>query len=206
MDIDLALLGLAESAWNPKAKSHKGAIGRYQIKAALDQWNQDHPQQQFVKEDMNKPSLGKIVANYYINQFIPEYMKKKNVADTPDNRIAMYNAGPYGARKKIESGKPLVKETQRLIDTYNQFATFDPEGSDYWESLAGYMGMQPPPGQHWASREPTTGLLMKGQQHPTIDLARQADAAKGYQWIKSTSPQGYYHSVPVAPPNYYKNN
>ena len=135
-----------------------------------------------------------------------EYMKKKNVADTPDNRIAMYNAGPYGARKKIESGKPLVKETQRLIDTYNQFATFDPEGSDYWESLAGYMGMQPPPGQHWASREPTTGLLMKGQQHPTIDLARQADAAKGYQWIKSTSPQGYYHSVPVAPPNYYKNN
>ena len=203
-DIDLTLLGLAESSWDSRAKSDKNAIGRYQIKAALDQWNMDHDQK-FSVDDMNKPSLGKMVAQYYVNEYIPEYMRKKKVPDTADNRIAMYNAGPYGARKRIESGQPLEAETQRLQNTYNSFASFDPEGSGYWEPLAGYMGMRPPPGQHWGSREPQTGLIMKGQQHETIDLAKQEDEQKGYQWLKSTTPMGYYHSVPVAPDNYYLN-
>jgi hypothetical protein len=209
--VDPTLLGIAESHWNPRP-SDKKAQGIYQIKAALDQWNQDHPQEQYTVDDMaNKPSLGKKVANYYINAYIPAYMKKFNMKDTPKQRVGMYNAGPWGIRQREQKvGKlanaPLESETTRLMNLYESLSSFDPEGSGYWQVLAEEMGMGPDKTGHWQSREPNTGIILKGMKHPTIQKSYQADRDLGYAWMKSLSPQGYYQSVPVAPPDYYLKN
>ena len=60
---------------------------------------------------------------------------------------------------------------------------FDPEGSDYDYESAMKAGLKPQPVEgdtvpHWPSRDPKTGLLLKGRKHHTWDLLEKGENTK----------------------------
>jgi hypothetical protein len=59
-------------------------------------------------------------------------------------------------------------------------AKFDPEGDGYDYETARAAGLAPDETGHWPSRDPRTGVLLKGRQHPTSKLGDEADAKKGF--------------------------
>jgi hypothetical protein len=61
---------------------------------------------------------------------------------------------------------------------------FDPEGSGYDYESAKKAGLSPGEDGHWPSREPKTGLILKGRKHPTYGKALAADAGLGYKHVK----------------------
>lgn len=67
---------------------------------------------------------------------------------------------------------------------------FDPEGGDYDYATARARGMGPAGSEagenmgHWPSRDPETGMILKGRRHPTFDLAIEEDAKLGYRMKK----------------------
>uniref|UniRef100_A0A6M3KJE4 Uncharacterized protein n=1 Tax=viral metagenome TaxID=1070528 RepID=A0A6M3KJE4_9ZZZZ len=57
---------------------------------------------------------------------------------------------------------------------------FDPEGSGYDYSTALSTGLKPDKNGHWPSRDPKSGLLLKGRKHKTWDLLLLGEAEAGY--------------------------
>jgi hypothetical protein len=70
---------------------------------------------------------------------------------------------------------------------------FDPEGSGYDYRTAIESGMVPREG-HWSSRDPRSGLLLKGRQHPTWDKLEAGEREAGYAIRKRGD--GRYYSEP----------
>jgi hypothetical protein len=74
---------------------------------------------------------------------------------------------------------------------------FDPEGTGYDYETATKYGIVPDKTDHWQSREPTTGLLLKGRKHETWPLTIKGETEAGYKIILKN---GRYYSVPVKMP------
>lgn len=70
---------------------------------------------------------------------------------------------------------------------------FDPEGSSY-DYLSAYWSGASPEDGHWPSRDPLTGRLLKGRQHPTWNLLEQGEEEAGYEIYKGED--GKYYSRP----------
>lgn len=69
---------------------------------------------------------------------------------------------------------------------------FDPEGKDYDYESARSAGLSPNVvDNHWPSREPKSGLLLKGRAHPTWNLLEQGEKKAGYKIVKR---DGRYYS------------
>lgn len=74
-------------------------------------------------------------------------------------------------------------------------SAFDPEGDGYDYETARSAGLgtsiDSEDGQpHWPSREPRTGMVLKGRKHATFDKAIEADSSLGYKLEKRG--QRYY--------------
>jgi hypothetical protein len=61
---------------------------------------------------------------------------------------------------------------------------FDPEGADYDYETARAAGIEPDADGHWASRDPRTGMLLKGRTHPTFSKGVAVDEEMGYRLSK----------------------
>jgi hypothetical protein len=81
---------------------------------------------------------------------------------------------------------------------------FDPEGKGYDYQTAISANMVPPAGQHWQTRNPKTGQVLKGRKHETFIPAWREDRSMDYGWFKGSD--GKYYSVPTAPADYYLKN
>lgn len=57
---------------------------------------------------------------------------------------------------------------------------FDPEGSGYDYATANKSGLGPDDTGHWPSRDPESGLILKGRGHPTFNLTEEGEAKAGY--------------------------
>lgn len=57
---------------------------------------------------------------------------------------------------------------------------FDPEGEGYDYETAKAAGLSAGPDGHWPSRDPRTGMLLKGRKHPTFQKGLEEDAKLGY--------------------------
>lgn len=62
---------------------------------------------------------------------------------------------------------------------------FNPEGDGYDYATALMRGLQPVIDEedgmlHWPSRDPDTGMLLKGRAHPTFQKGVDVDATLGY--------------------------
>jgi len=71
---------------------------------------------------------------------------------------------------------------------------FDPEGLGYDYNTATQVGGMQDSNGHWASRDPNTGMILKGMQHPTIDKTIQDEEFIGN--IVSKGEDGRYYSNP----------
>ena len=67
---------------------------------------------------------------------------------------------------------------------------FDPEGDGYDMESAVRAGMKPAGPEaganvgHWSTREPATGLILKGRKHESFDVGIEEDAKLGYKLVK----------------------
>jgi hypothetical protein len=66
---------------------------------------------------------------------------------------------------------------------------FDPEGDDYDYDTAKAAGLAPSEEEgenkgHWPSRDPKSGVLLKGKKHPTFQKAVDEDDKLGYKLRK----------------------
>lgn len=61
---------------------------------------------------------------------------------------------------------------------------FDPEGSGYDYATANKLKYKPDSSGHLPSRDYTTGMLLKGRNHPTFDKGVQEDEKLGYKLKK----------------------
>ena len=69
---------------------------------------------------------------------------------------------------------------------------FNPEGAGYDMETAKKYGLKPDKKtKHWQSREPTTGLLLKGRKHKTWGLLEQGEKEAGYEIYRK---DGRYYS------------
>lgn len=89
-----------------------------------------------------------------------------------------------------------MADRSKLYDKAKKVA-FDPEGEDYDYETAKAAGLAPqeedgPNKGHWPSRDPRTGMQLKGRKHKTFDVAIEEDAKLGYKLQKKGS--RYYTS------------
>lgn len=88
-----------------------------------------------------------------------------------------------------------------MADPIEDDKPFDPEGSGYDMKTARLAGLKAKPQPdddnrpHWPSRDPETGLLLKGRAHPTFDLGVEHDRREGYGLEMKN---GRYYSQPFA--------
>lgn len=71
---------------------------------------------------------------------------------------------------------------------------FDPEGSGYDYKTAREAGLKPGKNKHWPSRDPRTGLILKGRNHPTFWKTIKGEKEAGYFIFRG--PNGRYYSLP----------
>ena len=74
--------------------------------------------------------------------------------------------------------------------------TFDPEGVGYDYESARKAGLKPDETGHWPSREPKSGLILKGKKHDTWGLTEEGESKAGYEIYKGE--EGRYYSRPMS--------
>lgn len=79
-------------------------------------------------------------------------------------------------------------------------ADFDPEGDGYDMDTALKAGMKPDDTGHWSSREPESGLILKGRKHKTFHLTIEGEQKAGYKIVKGED--GRYYSHPKTEDDY----
>ena len=195
-----------ESRFNPKAVSKSNAKGIAQFidstAASMGVTDPFDPKQAI-------PGSAK-----YIKQLYDQFGDWKLA-------IAAYNAGPGKVRQ--HGGIPPIEETQKHVkavfpddDSAPSIAmspdqaksnvksmaelirgaykpTFDPEGSGYDMETAKAAGLKADKTGHWPSRDPKTGMLLKGRKHETWHLTEKGEEESGYKII---SKDGRYYSIP----------
>lgn len=87
------------------------------------------------------------------------------------------------------------KDTRNYGKNYAEGgAVFDPEGDDYDYETARSAGMGPDQTGHWSSRDPSSGLILKGRSHPSFDYTIKGEEEAGYEITKKDD--GRYYSFP----------
>lgn len=79
---------------------------------------------------------------------------------------------------------------QNIADQFQQ--EFDPEGGEYDYNAAKRGGLSADETGHWPSRDPGTGRILKGRNHPTFDKTIKGEEEAGYEIYKASD--GYYYS------------
>lgn len=97
----------------------------------------------------------------------------------------------YAQQRTRQLGKQLQQRAPRP-------QSFDPEGSGYDYESARKAGLSPDETGHWQSRDPQTGLLLKGRKHETWDLLEQGEREAGYEISRGKGGR-YYSHKPTRP-------
>lgn len=99
------------------------------------------------------------------------------------------------AKKKILQ-QGYDQDTEALIEHGKRrgVAPFDPEGIDYDMASARSSGLKADRTGHWPSRDPKTGLLLKGRRHPTWHKTEKGEQDAGMEIFKGED--GRYYSRP----------
>jgi len=98
-------------------------------------------------------------------------------------------------------GQPpdIDEEIKKQKEARKPKAKFDPEGSGYDYEAARSAGLNMDETGHWPSRDPKTGLILKGRAHETWSKTEEGERQAGYQIYKKN---GRYYSKPINIPAY----
>lgn len=58
---------------------------------------------------------------------------------------------------------------------------FNPNSNQYDYRSARLAGLSPDKGGHWPSRDPKSGLILKGRKHPTYHKTEKSEKKAGYE-------------------------
>lgn len=119
----------------------------------------------------------------------------------PRQRPAAPVADPFAGQSNMPGDEiPSRQASQadvRAAEPPEAAPAFDPEGADYDMQTARAAGLQPDDTGHWPSRDPATGLLLKGRKHPTWALTEQGEREAGHEIFQQG---GRYYSRPIRQP------
>ena len=96
-----------------------------------------------------------------------------------------------------------VQELSEMKKHYNGIPYRDFNTSDYDYFNASPEMIPTEEDQHWDSRNPHTGRLLKGENHPTFDLMVDGENKAGYKIVRGYN--GELYSIPNTPNNYVEN-
>jgi len=89
-----------------------------------------------------------------------------------------------------------IKEGGLSSALFGRKTTFDPEGEGYDMDTAKSIGLKPDSSGHWPSRDPNSGMLLKGRKHPTWESTVSGEEKVGneiYQkdgrWYSKSKPK-----------------
>jgi len=118
------------------------------------------------------------------------------VAPPPDEPIVR----PYLPNSDATplSTSVALSKTSGLPEDWGVPPIFDPEGADYDYATARAAGLDVDATGHWPSRDPRTGVILKGRNHPTYALTEQGEREAGY--VINQDPSGRYVSSPMPQP------
>ena len=114
--VNIVIVAQIESNFNARAyNKHSGAIGICQIipKHVLPEFN-GRFKTHYNKRDLYKTEINMMIADWYLNTRVPEYLAHFKIKDTIDNRIWAYDAGIGNV---VKHRKP--KETRNYIVKYH---------------------------------------------------------------------------------------
>lgn len=114
--VNMAIVAQIESNFNARAyNKYSGAIGMCQIvpKHVLPEFN-GRFKTHYIAKDLYNKRINIMIADWYINTRIPEYLAHFKIKDTIDNRLFSYNAGIGNV---VKHRKP--KETRDYIIKYH---------------------------------------------------------------------------------------
>lgn len=104
------------------AVSIAGATGNMQIMpVTLEDWNQQHPNQQYTMDDMKNESKNVKVGRWMLETRIPQILKSEHIPLTVNIILIAYNWGCGNAINWYKSGSVVSKlpdETQQYICKY----------------------------------------------------------------------------------------
>lgn len=140
--------------------------------------NKLDPKKKYTVEDIKK-WREKYDDTDIINRYSDEYLLHllNNVAST---KSSLEKDG----RKLAAYGGPLRNEYDNP-DQYYDYKTAEEVGNMY-----------DPGTQHWASRDPRTGMILKNSKHPTFGMAIREDQSSGYTPFIDTSTGRYFTLSP----------
>jgi hypothetical protein len=90
---------------------------------------------------------------------------------------------PFSQRRD-DLDESLQPSQTHLMMAAATMPRFDPEGSGYDYDTARDAGLKPDESGHWPSRDPRTGMLLKGKSHPTFEKGVKVDEGLGYRLKK----------------------
>jgi hypothetical protein len=140
-----------------------------------------------------KNKKGQMVTEYSIG--VPIDGKEMDIPSlvpglTPEeiNQVVSGRVPESVLQKAVEHAEGKVKNKQSVWateDDYKSFMTppkepsFDPEGKDYDMNSALAAGLKADETGHWPSRDPQSGLLLKGRGHETFHKTLEGEANAG---------------------------
>src|SRR5690554_1066820 len=92
------------------------------------------------------------------------------------------NFTPIDLPAKNRSLSP--EETRKEINVLGDYPPFNPESTGYDYQTAAEYGIKPDETGHWPSREPKTGQILKGKNHPTFYKTVEGENEAGYEIFK----------------------
>jgi len=114
--IDMDRIQSIESSGDPNAFNQKSkARGLYQITPiVVEEWNNYHPKEKHTVDDLFDPKTNYKMANWYMNDRIPQMLRAYGKEDNLNNRLVSYNAGI----SYVKDSRPLPQETKDYIRKY----------------------------------------------------------------------------------------
>ena len=118
VEIDMEKIAQIESSNNPLAWNKKDdSRGLFQITPiCLEDYNNFHPKAKHTMDDLWNVSISTLIADWYINQRIPQMLRYYDREDTVENRIIAFNAGI----SYVVSGKSIPKITKDYLRKYGE--------------------------------------------------------------------------------------
>lgn len=135
--IDLDRIAQIESSGKDDAVGDNGlALGRFQIHPPVVKEFNSYTGSKLKHKDMLNAEKSALVANWYLNERIPQMLNYFKIPDTLENRIISYNAGIATLTK----GKKVPDITSNYIKKY---LAFDQTQDDVVNSVREMLGAAP---------------------------------------------------------------
>ena len=113
LEVDMAAIAMIESSGNPWAIGDGGkALGLYQLhEGVIKDYNRAH-NTAYLHQDALGSKAG-LIADWYLNEKIPAYLRHYGREDTLENRLTAYNMG-IGSVLKGKVAHEYIKKYIRL--------------------------------------------------------------------------------------------